>query len=45
MNTACDLEDSSFIFVFAVALDLAPIFINYMIYSGLTTAHSETPST
>jgi hypothetical protein len=43
IKTACDLEESSFILVFAVALDLAPILMSSIIYSGLTTAHSETP--
>ena len=39
MKTAWDLDESSFIFVLAVALTFAPIFISSIIYSGLTTAH------
>lgn len=45
IKTAWDLEESSFILVLAVALDLAPIFMSSIIYSGFTTAHYETPST
>lgn len=45
MKTACEREDDSFILVFAMALDLVPIFISSSISCGLTTAHSDTPST
>jgi hypothetical protein len=45
MKTACDREESSFMLVFAVALNFEPIFINYIIDYGFTTAHSETLST
>ena len=45
MKTACEREEDSFMLVFAMALDLVPIFISSSISCGLTTAHSETPST
>jgi len=45
INTACDLEDKSFIFVVAVALLSAPFCIKLYISLGDLTAHSLSPST
>lgn len=45
MNTACDRDDTSFIFVEAVALTLAPLCIKLYISIGDRTAHSDNPST
>lgn len=43
MKTAWDLDDSSFMLVLAVALDLAPFLMSSIISSGDLTAKEETP--
>ena len=45
MKTAWDREETSFILVAAVALDIAPLCISEYISWGVLTAHSESPST
>ena len=45
IKTAWDLDDKSFIFVVAVALESAPLYKRLYISLGLRTAHSERPST